>query len=97
MCITPGLSATTAIPSGNSFATDLVKPSTAHLDAQYGATCKKNDQMKIQKVCTALERKNQCKAENIHYRKSYNHNFDIQAADIRYKTNHLLNELNPTF
>jgi hypothetical protein len=32
--ITPGLSAIIAIPSGNSFATDLVKPSTAHLDAQ---------------------------------------------------------------
>jgi hypothetical protein len=32
--ITPGLSATIAIPSGNSFATDLVKPSTAHFDAQ---------------------------------------------------------------
>lgn len=32
--ITPGLRATTAIPSGNSFATDLVRPSIAHFDAQ---------------------------------------------------------------
>jgi len=32
--ITPELSAITSIPSGNSFATDLVRPSTAHFDAQ---------------------------------------------------------------
>lgn len=31
---TPGLRATIAIPLGNSFATDLVRPSTAHLEAQ---------------------------------------------------------------
>lgn len=37
--ITPGLSATIASPLGNSFATDLDKPSTAHFEAQYGATC----------------------------------------------------------
>lgn len=38
--ITPGLSATIAIPGGNSFAAALVKPSTAHFEAQYGATCR---------------------------------------------------------
>lgn len=32
--ITPGFKATTAIPSGNSFATDLDSPSTAHFEAQ---------------------------------------------------------------
>lgn len=32
--MTPGLSATAAIPGGNSFATDAVKPSIAHFEAQ---------------------------------------------------------------
>lgn len=32
--ITPGFRATIAIPLGTSFATDLVKPSTAHFEAQ---------------------------------------------------------------
>lgn len=36
--MTPGLSATMASPGGNSLAADLVKPSTAHFEAQYGAT-----------------------------------------------------------
>lgn len=38
--ITPGLRAMTATPGGNSFATDFVRPSTAHFEAQYGATCR---------------------------------------------------------
>src|SRR5208283_67198 len=36
--ITPGLSGTAARPGGNSWASDLVSPSIAHFEAQYGAT-----------------------------------------------------------
>src|SRR6478672_4721446 len=36
--ITPGLSGTAAIPFGSSWAIANVNPSTANLDAQYGAT-----------------------------------------------------------
>ena len=36
--ITPGLSGILAIPGGSSCAIDLLRPSIAHLDAQYGAT-----------------------------------------------------------
>src|SRR2546421_12499203 len=36
--ITPGFSGTAAIPAGSSWASAFVNPSTANLDAQYGAT-----------------------------------------------------------